>query len=170
MSFLNAKQPDVLDALAMLDIDVVWHPFASFESGDDAVAILNRFSSGKEKLEFLMVEGAICNGPNNTGKYFMFHDRPFRDWIRELADVAEYTLAIGTCSSFGGIPAAGSNPMEASGLQYLRLEKGGFLGADYTARSGFPVINLGGCPAHPDWIVETLAQIAGGSFNSFNMS
>ena len=169
MSFLNAEQPDVLDALAMLDIDVVWHPFASYESGDDAVAILKRFTSGKEKLEFLMVEGAICNGPNNTGKYFMFHGRPFREWIRELADVAEYTLAIGTCSSFGGIPAAGSNPMEASGLQYLRLEKGGFLGADYTARSGFPVINLGGCPAHPDWIVETLAQIAGGSFSQADL-
>ncbi|MBI5186221.1 MAG: hypothetical protein HZA01_10920 [Nitrospinae bacterium] len=33
---------------------------------------------------------------------------------------------------------------------------GGILGVDYRSRAGFPVINIPGCPAHPDWITETL--------------
>ena len=46
-----------------------------------------------------MVEGTIYHGPKGTGKYFMFHDRPFRNWILDLAKIAHYTMAIGTCSS-----------------------------------------------------------------------
>jgi Ni,Fe-hydrogenase I small subunit len=30
------------------------------------------------------------------------------------------------------------------------------LGAEYRSRAGLPVVNVPGCPAHPDWIVGTL--------------
>lgn len=159
MSFLNANQPDILTALNMLNARFVWHPDLSMTMGDEVLEILNRLRSEKQRLDVLMLEGAVYHGPKGTGKYFMFCDRPFKDWILELAKVAHYTMAIGTCSSFGGIMAASNNPMEATGLQFLGEKKGGLLGSNYTSRSGLPVINIAGCPAHPDWIVETLIAV-----------
>jgi hydrogenase small subunit len=45
------------------------------------------------------------------------------------------------------------------GAQFLQTTKGGILGADYTSRAGLPVINIPGCPVHPDWLLLTLAAI-----------
>ncbi len=69
------------------------------QGGKEVLEILDMFKSEKERLDVLMVEGTIYHGPKGTGKYFMFHDRPFRNWILDLAKVAHYTMAIGTCSS-----------------------------------------------------------------------
>jgi len=162
MSFLNAEQPDIFAAVHMSNLDVVWHPSLSTETGETVVDALQSFCSGNRSLDVLMVEGAVHRGPDRTGRYFMFHDRPFKDWILDLSNVAEYTMAVGTCSSFGGIPSSGTNPLDATGLQFLREKKGGLLGVGYTSGSGLPVINIPGCPAHPDWIVETLVLLISG--------
>ena len=159
MSFLNADQPNFLHALRQANINVIMHPSLSPESGTEVLEILDRCLKKKLRLDVLAIEGAVHLGPDKTGKYFIFCGRPFKDWIRELTGVAEYVLAIGTCASFGGIPAAGANPMDATGLQFLREKKGGFLGKDFVAGSRMPVINVSGCPAHPDWISETLLFI-----------
>jgi hydrogenase small subunit len=61
-------------------------------------------------------------------------------------------LAVGTCACYGGMSAGEPNPTEAMGvkdaLAYLELEA--------------PVINIPGCPAHPDWIVGTVAALLAG--------
>lgn len=54
------------------------------------------------------------------------------------------------------------NPTQSQGLQYLKREYGGFLGPAFRAKSGLPVINIPGCPAHPDWITQILVAIATG--------
>ncbi|HID93348.1 MAG TPA: HupU protein [bacterium (Candidatus Stahlbacteria)] len=165
ISFLNAEQPDILTTFRMLNVNLSWHPSLSPEMGEAVIEIFNQFVSKKKKLDVLIVEGAIYHGPNKTGKYFMFHGRPFKEWILDLAKVAHYTMATGTCASFGGIAASGTNPMDATGLQFMREEKGGLLGADYTSQASFPVINIAGCPAHPDWIVESLTSIVLGKLD-----
>jgi NiFe hydrogenase small subunit HydA len=162
MSLLNSEEPDILTAFRMFDINLAWHPSLSFEIGESVTEMFSQFISQQEKLDVLMVEGAIHHGPNETGKYFIFCGRPFKEWVMDLAMVAHYTIAVGTCASFGGIPASGSNPMDATGLQFFREEKGGLLGADYTSLRGFPVINIAGCPAHPDWIMRTLITVVSG--------
>ncbi len=81
---------------------------------------------------------------------------------RELAAVANYVVAIGDCAAWGGIPATSPNPSESVGLQYLKRANGGFLGADYRSKSGLPVVNIPGCPAHPDWITQTVVAVATG--------
>src|SRR4030042_3957902 len=164
ISFLNVDQPDFLRGLKIAGINTVLHPTISPESGNEVIKILEGCIEKEIKIDILALEGAIHLGPDKTGKYFMFSGRPFKDWVNELAQVAEYVVAVGTCASFGGIPAAGSNPTDAIGLQFLRLEKGGFLGDDYKSLAGAPVINIAGCPAHPDWIYETLVFIATGKF------
>jgi Ni,Fe-hydrogenase I small subunit len=83
--------------------------------------------------------------------------------VRRLAARARYTLAVGTCAAFGGVSAAGSNPTDACGLQYEGTRPGGLLGTDYRSGSGLPVINVAGCPTHPDWVTETLMALALGA-------
>lgn len=159
MSFLNAEQPDFIRSLQLARINVIMHPSISPESGNEILKILENFIKKKLKLHILAVEGAVHVGPDNTGKYCIFINRPFKDWVCELANIAEYVVAVGTCASFGGIPAAGSNPMDATGLQFLQETKGGLLGKDFVSNSGLPVVNIAGCPAHPDWILESLMFI-----------
>jgi hydrogenase small subunit len=92
----------------------------------------------------------------------MFADRPMKDWVYELANQASIVVAIGDCACWGGIPAVAPNPSESVGLQYLRKAQGGFLGGDWRSRAGLPVINIPGCPAHPDWVTQILVAVASG--------
>jgi ferredoxin hydrogenase small subunit len=84
------------------------------------------------------------------------------DWVRQIASRARHVVAIGSCSSWGGITAAGMNPTDACGLQYDGEATGGLLGPEFRDPTGLPVINVAGCPPHPDWITETLAALAHG--------
>jgi hydrogenase small subunit len=54
------------------------------------------------------------------------------------------------------------NPSDSTGLQFHKRERGGFLGSDFRSRSGLPVINVPGCPAHPDWITQIIVALATG--------
>ncbi|CAO3361061.1 Hydrogen-sensing hydrogenase small subunit (HoxB/HupU) [Azospirillum palustre] len=87
-------------------------------------------------------------------------DRPTIDWARDLAAVAGTVVAIGTCAAFGGITAGGENIADACGLQYEGTQRGGALGAEFRARGGLPVVNVAGCPTHPNWVTETLMLLA----------
>jgi Ni,Fe-hydrogenase I small subunit len=48
----------------------------------------------------------------------------------------------------------------ACGLQFSREQRGGLLGAEFRSRAGLPVVNVPGCPAHPDWLTGTLTKLA----------
>jgi Ni,Fe-hydrogenase I small subunit len=89
-----------------------------------------------------------------------------KDLVAELAQRAGWVLAIGSCAAFGGVTAAGDNRTEATGLVYSGSEAGGLLGGSFRSHSGMPVVNISGCPIHPDWVVETLLQIARGTFHA----
>jgi hydrogenase small subunit len=67
-------------------------------------------------------------------------------------------LCVGTCSSFGGIPAATGNKTGASGALYKGLTKAGKYNGVLQQFAG-KIINIAGCPPHPDWIVGTIAYI-----------
>jgi hydrogenase small subunit len=64
--------------------------------------------------------------------------------FRDLSVKAAGILAIGTCASFGGIPATGPNPAAVQSVK---------------AATGKTTINIAGCPPHPDWIVYVVAQL-----------
>ena len=169
MSLLCAEGPDLLTTLQGAEINLLWHPSLSEASGESAVALFESLLSGKQPLDALCVEGALLRGPNGSGKFHIFAGTGVATlvWIQRLAAVARYTLAIGTCAAYGGITAGGSNPTDACGLQYEGQHRGGALGADYRSRAGFAVINIAGCPTHPNWVTETLLQLA---FDEFQPS
>jgi len=159
-SFLNAEAPDPIELFRWLDIDLLWHPSLSNSSPADHRRLLEELTSGERRLDLLCLEGAILRGPAGTGMYDLLDGQPRKNVTAALARQANNVIAVGTCASFGGIGSR--TEIEATGAQYLRDEKGGVLGADFVTRSGLPVINLPGCPAHCDALVGTLTALARG--------
>ena len=74
---------------------------------------------------------------------------PVYEKATELARSAMAVVGLGTCAAFGGIPSGAPNPTGAVGI------------AELLAREGVetPVINIPGCPPHPDWLVGSLATV-----------
>jgi hydrogenase small subunit len=93
--------------------------------------------------------------------YDTVRGRPKKDIVAQLARRARYVVAVGTCASFGGIGADGD--IEATGLQFCKEKRGGFLGADFVSASGLPVINLPGCPSHGEVLARTLTALSRGA-------
>lgn len=162
MSFLNAQEPSVVELITDFGLNILWHPTVGLELGEHVSTLLNDCISGKKQLDILVYEGSLIQGPNGSGTMNYFADRPMQEWVKELAGAAAYVVAIGDCATWGGIPAVPPNPSESTGLQFHRKQKGGFLGSNYVSKGGLPVINIPGCPAHPDWITQILVAIATG--------
>jgi ferredoxin hydrogenase small subunit len=165
MSLLCAEAPNVFDLLAGAGIRFLWHPALSLESGAEVRRLLAAIEAGEIALDVLCIEGSIATGPNGTGRYQMLSGTgvSLLDWLRRLAPLARDVVAVGTCATYGGVTTAGGNPSDAVGVHYDGGRPGGALPAEFRARSGLPVINVAGCPTHPDWVTETLMLLAGGA-------
>ncbi len=61
-------------------------------------------------------------------------------------------VAVGTCATYGGIPAMKNNPTGAMGLP-------DYLGWKWKSKAGIPIVCIPGCPAQPDNITETLMYL-----------
>ncbi|MEM1167708.1 MAG: hydrogenase small subunit [Cyanobacteria bacterium P01_H01_bin.35] len=169
ISFLNAEEPNICDLITDFGINVLWHPSLGFELGTNVQQLLQDCVSGKTHLDILVYEGTIINAPNGTGEWNRFADRPMKDWVQELSEVAGFVVAVGDCATYGGIPAMAPNPSESEGLQFLKRKKGGFLGEDFKSKAGYPVINIPGCPSHPDWISQILVAVATGRLDDITL-
>lgn len=100
----------------------------------------------------LVVEGAIPI--QDGGMYGTIGEeagRPItmKHWAETMGRDAMAVLAVGTCAAYGGLPAAAPNPSTSIGV------------LDFLGRCGIttPVINIPGCPCHPDWFIGTVAKI-----------
>lgn len=77
---------------------------------------------------------------------------PSAEWVRRLAPGAAAVIAIGTCATWGGIPAAFGNVTGSMGMM-------DFLGKDYRSALGLPVVNIPGCAPVGDNFTETVAAV-----------
>ncbi len=162
MSFLNAEEPSVCDLVTDFGINILWHPSLGMELGEALRELMQSIIDGSTPLDILVFEGTVINAPNGTGAWNRFAGRAMKEWVQDFADVARYVVAIGDCATWGGIPATAPNPTDSEGLQYLKRQRGGALGTDYLSGAGLPVINIPGCPAHPDWVTQILVAVASG--------
>ena len=64
-----------------------------------------------------VVEGAIPDGEN--GAYCLVGGRPVKDIVREVASGALAVIAVGSCASDGGAPAASGGLTDAKGIRGL---------------------------------------------------
>lgn len=126
-------------------INLVYHPTVMTSAGDAAVAALRQ--AYREGNYVLVCEGGV---PTAFGGHpcmtYSYNGREVTHMqaVQEYAARALATVCVGTCASFGGIPAAGSNPTGVVSVQQL---------------TGRPTINISGCPANPDWIVWAVVQL-----------
>ena len=81
-------------------------------------------------------------------------DQPLRitDWVKAMAPGAAASIAIGTCATWGGVPAAAGNITGSMSLM-------DFLGMDYRSILGVPVVNVPGCSPIGDNFTETVAAV-----------
>jgi len=84
--------------------------------------------------------------------------------LYNLASNAAAVLTIGTCSSFGGIPAARGGSTGAMDTRTFLTTTDTIAYPNITAARGGaalstkPIVRVPGCPPHPDWIVGTVLQ------------
>jgi hydrogenase small subunit len=149
VSLLNATHPKIADVLLKI-IDVRYHPTIMAASGELALSAIDATTKGENYI--VALEGGISKGAN--GKFCIIGEKggkeiPITELFAEKAEKAAAVLAIGTCAAYGGIQAAKPNPTEAVGAAEFLKEKG----------IKTPVINIPGCPPHPDWQVGTIAHV-----------
>ncbi|KIZ45014.1 MULTISPECIES: HupU protein [Rhodopseudomonas] len=164
MAVLESGQSGWFEELKSFGIRLIWHPSVSEATGHEVVAILDQVRAGSIALDALILEGSVLRGPQGSGRFNMFAGtgRSIYHWVSELAELADYVVAVGSCAAYGGVPAAGNNPTDATGLQFDGTAPGGALGESFRSRRGAPVINIAGCAPHPGWIMETLIALSGG--------
>ncbi len=169
MALLSLDAPDLLELLGLLGVEVLWHPSMSNWNEARRREVDDAIVAAEQPLDFLCLEGPVIRGPGGTGMYDTTLGRPKKDLVAALAERARFVLAVGTCASFGGIGSEAE--IEATGAQFQRRRRGGFLGEAYRSGGGLPVINLPGCPCHCEIVAGTLAALASGDelqLNEFN--
>ena len=143
VSLLNSIQDASFDSLLLNTLDVKFQNNVMAAAGDLAVSAVQ--AAGAAPGYVLVVEGAIPTGAN--GRYCMlWPGTSMLAGLQQFAANAAYIVALGTCASFGGASAGAPNPTEARSVAQI-------LGNDPR------LINVPGCPAHPDWLVGTLTYL-----------
>ncbi len=83
----------------------------------------------------LFVEGAIPMGLDGQYGTIGAHAETFYDHLIRISKDAAAVVAVGSCATFGGVPAASPNPTQAVGVMDVL--------------KGKPLINIPACPANP---------------------
>ncbi len=145
---------------------ILHHPVLSVEAGEEFVRNFRLAEEGALGAPFVIVyEGSVADEriAAETGGYWaalgvdvlpdgVRRPIPTAEWLKRLAPKAAAMIAIGTCATWGGVPAAQGNTTGAMGVM-------DFLGADYRSAFGLPVINIPGCSPIGDNFTETVAAI-----------
>ncbi|HLF96589.1 MAG TPA: NADH:ubiquinone oxidoreductase [Methylococcaceae bacterium] len=162
MALLCADSPSVEELPALYGIELLWQPSLSVEPVRHLDQVVAGILADRQALDILCIEGSIVTGPNGSGMYDPHGGRSKMSLVKELAAKAGYVVAMGTCAAFGGVHAAPPNPTDCLGLQFDGEIPGGLLPPEWRSGRGAPVVNVAGCPAHPNAMTKTLAMLASG--------
>lgn len=143
VSFLNSEAPGPDQVLTQY-ISLLFHSTLSAATGAVGMEVVHR--SIERGGYYLIVEGSM---PVRMPWACRMGEESMVDLVSKAAKNAKAVLAVGTCASFGGIPAAENNPTGAVSVSRLLQDQG----------VSTPIINIPGCPSHPDWIVGTLVHM-----------
>ncbi len=167
VSLLNSLSPTVQDLLLGevvpgKHISLQFHPTVMAGQGDQIIEVLDKYKTGKSGSFILAYEGGVST--KDHGVYCQVgekngHGISTLQHLLDLAPKAMAVLNVGTCSSYGGIPGALPNPTGIKPVSEILGEEG----------IKTPVINIPGCPPHPDWIVGTIATVLIGGLSALKM-
>ena len=155
MSALNGMAPNVLDLIVDQiapghHVSLRFVPTIMAGSGQVALEILAATEASKEGY-LLVIDGALPTAAE--GRYGRAAGRDGGESTMvaralELAEKASAIVALGTCAAYGGMHAARPNPAGCVGVSQALADAG----------LERPVINVPGCPPHPDWFTGTVGQ------------
>ncbi|MGI8512498.1 MAG: hydrogenase expression protein HypE [Solirubrobacteraceae bacterium] len=160
-SATNPSLEDIItQAIPGMPKVVIHNQVIAYEVGDEFIQAWFDAEEGKLDPFVLVIEGSVPNENISGEGYFTgFGVKPdgqpitLNEWIDRLAPKAAAVVAVGTCATYGGIPAMKNNPTGAMGVP-------DYLGWDWKSSAGLPVVCIPGCPAQPDNMTETLLYLA----------
>jgi hydrogenase small subunit len=146
---ISTTAPATAADLLISSINLAYHPTLMAAAGATAV---NAAKAAYAKGNYiLVVEGGIPTAFGGAAGFAWrdgSRDVTVMEAVKVYAAKAAKVVCVGTCASFGGIPAAGLNP---AGIKSVK------------AVTGLTTINIPGCPAHPDWVFWAVVQLLTGA-------
>ena len=140
-SLLRTSHPSIAKLILDL-ISLDYHETLFAAAGHQAEEALHQAMEQHEGKYVCVVEGAIPT--KDGGIYCKIAGRTAQDMLKDVAGKAGAVIAIGSCASFGGVPAADPNPTGATGAP--------------TILEGTTVVTIPGCPANPYNLLGTVLQ------------
>ncbi len=122
--------------------NLIYHPSLTTE------LLLEELLQQNEEIDFLLVEGAIT--PNKD--FFQISNQTTSEVLKKLVLKSKYLIAVGSCASYGGVHKKFEQNSDIFGLEEA-LEK------KEISSLSHPIVNLTGCPVHPEWIFQTLFSL-----------
>jgi hydrogenase small subunit len=154
---LNAVSPRIqnllLDELVPgQQLNLIFHATIMAGQGEPVIKVLKDAEENRKGGYILVVEGAIPTA--EEGLYGTIGERDgkhltIEQSVEDLGRNALLTISLGTCAAYGGIPAARPNPTLCKGVKTIFNEKG----------IETLVVNVPGCPPHPEWFTGTISII-----------
>lgn len=140
-AFIRCNEPSSIDSLFNF-ISLEYSELLSAASGEQAEEHKESIFE-KYKGEYVL---AIEGGIPGSDEYLTIAGKSVIEEIMNAAKHAKAVIAIGSCSSWGGIAAAGGNPTNSVDAMAIMPEE-------------VPVALVPGCPPVPEAIIGTLLHV-----------
>lgn len=130
-----------IDELLLDTISLDYHETLMAAAGQQAEDALHKSVKDNAGKFICIVDGSIPTAKN--GAYGMIAGRTFLEIAKDICPKALATICVGTCSSYGGLPAAAPNPTGAKSISEVL---------------GIKTVNIPGCPPNPINMVGTIVN------------
>jgi len=167
IAVLGATAPSVesllVGALPGVPLLLLHHTAVQVEAGEAFMEPMRKAARGELEDPYVVVFEGSCADEDALGEGYWSaigeevddvtgekNQIPSAVWLRRLAPGAAAVIAIGTCATWGGIPAAINNVTDS-------MSVADWLGRDYRSALGLPVVNVPGCAPVGDNFTETVA-------------
>ncbi len=140
-ALLRSDGPKI-DEIILDIISLEFHDALQAASGHQAEKQLDEATEHFDGKYLLFVEGAIPLGMDGLYGTTGAKGDTFKDKLLKLSKGAAAIVAVGSCATFGGVPAAAPNPTDAVGVMDVV--------------KGKPIINIPACPANPSNMVGVI--------------